>query len=691
MASATCENSYISSGGPDADMGESHEEAHKDQHDFMQEGEKPIETLTPNKPSDSSKDLAQAKAEEQGLLSPEEWPAANAKKKKRDRKGSYREYVEAKSRNLVKNKKNQMHNADTPRKTREKIAQELASIKRNHGMPIDGCLFYLTNTDVYTQQSPEQLKVYRAFEAKTFRDFYHSKLFQALNTGVFRAEIHYDERGTMHLQTQAVWYRKDSLGRVSYAKRATVKENMMKFFNWNETDFDRELQMLCAVHSRTGKPQEGAQKYTAHFNDMYKVHFSKTSDKDFQDELDEVSGVKGETTEDGKPKHFKAGGSAKRGRIYELWRLAMMHELASIAEKNASKFTVKNKKNGKTEHVIWKQGDTYMTDGNHRTGPEYVRDQKLAKLHEQVSDAQQQLDDTNDKLTDAKKDLDITNTSLTDTKTALKSEQAEFKSVHAKLTSDKAEQTSVSQELAKLQKQRDAARAKKEDVERRLSQIRQQVQQEEQRRRQRKRELDNREKALNERESAVKKSSDQLDTRTQDVEKQEQSINDKLQELERRETAVAKRESSVQQQEGFFKHFAKALVFWMKTILSGDFDELHKTITAEVTADLQGKKEEALRLQQQEQQQREALREKALKTKNVFAATTRARFADIDKTSKNDQQQAFSDRMHDKITDIANGEDVNGNPINGDTPIDKAAEEHKKAQKKPDDGNDLEL
>lgn len=681
MASATCENSYISSGGPDADMGESHEEAHKDQHDFMQEGEKPIETLTPNKASDSSRDLAQAKAEAQGLLSPEEWPEVNAKKKKRDRKDSYGDYVAAKAHNLVKNKKNQMHNADTPRKTREKIAQELASIKRNGGMPIDGCLFYLTNTDVYNQQSPEQLKVYRAFEAKTFRDFYHSKLFQALNTGVFRAEIHYDERGTMHLQTQAVWYHKDSMGRVSYAKRAVVKENMMKFFGWNEKDFDRELQLLCAVHARTGKPKEGAQKYTANFSDMYQFHLSETSDEDFQDELDKVSGMKGKTTDKGKPKHFKAGGSAKRGRIYELWRLAMMNELANIAEKNASKFTVENKETGKTEHILWKQGDTYMTDGNHRTGPEYVRDQKLAKLHEQVNDAQQQLDDTNSKLTDANK-------SLTDVQTALKSEQAEFKSVHAKLTSDKDEQESVSQELAEVKKQRDAVQSKTEDMNRRLAQIRQQVQQEEQRRRQRKRELDNREKALNDRETAVKQSSDQLDKReqslnerAQNVQKQEQAITDQLQQLRQREDDVSTREAAVKKREGFFEHFAKALVFWMKQVLKKDFDELHKTVVEEVRAEQQGKQEEALHLQQREQQQREALKEKALKTKNVFAATTRARFADIDKTNKNEQQQAFSDEMHDKISKVAmDAEDT-------DASIDKAAEEIKKR----DDGDDLEF
>lgn len=688
MASATCENSYISNGGPDADMGERHEEAHKDQHDFMQEDEKPIETLTPNKPSDSSRDLAQQKAEEQGLLSPEEWPAANAKKKKRDRKDSYGDYVAAKAHNLVKNKKNQLHNADTPRKTREKIAQELASIKRNGGMPIDGCLFYLSNTDMYSSMSSDQLKTYRAFEAQTFRDFYHSKLFQALNTGMFRAEIHYDERGTMHLQTQAVWYRKDRLGRVSYAKRAVVKENMMNFFGWNETDFDRELQLLCAMHSQVGRPKKGNQKPLMAFkNGFYDLHLSKINDDDFQDQLDGAAGVKGKTTKDGKPKHFKAGGSAKRGRIYELWRLAMMQELANIAEKNAAKYNVK-----------WKQSDRYLTDGNHRTGPEYVRDQKLAKLRKQVKQSQQQLAVTNNKLTDAKKALDTTNKSLTDAKTSLESEQAEFKSVHAKLASDKDEQASVSQELAKLQKQRETARAKTEDVERRLSQVRQQVQQEEQRRRQRKRELDVREKALSDRESAVKKSSDQLDKRTQSLDKraqnvqaQEQAITDRLQQLQRLEDNVAKREKDVQQREGFFKHFAKALVFWMKQVLKSEFDELHKTAVEEVTAEQQGKQEEALRLQQREQQEREELREKALKTKNVFAATTHARFADIDKTNKDDAQQAFFDNLHDKISDIATGEDVHGNPINGDLPIDKAAEAHKKAQKKRDDGQDLEF
>lgn len=669
MASATCENSYISSGGPDADMGESHEEAHKDQHDFMQEGEDSIETLTPNKLSDSSKDLAQAKAEEQGLLSPEEWPAANAKKKKRDRKDSYGDYVVSKASNLVKNKTRQLHNSDTPRKTREKIAQELASIKRSGGMPVDGCLFYLSNTDMYSSMSSDQLKTYRAFEAQTFRDFYRSKLFQALNTGMFRAEIHYDERGTMHLQTQAVWYRKDSMGRVSYAKRATVKENMMKFFNWNETDFDRALQMLCAAHAWTGKPKEGDYKLTWGLHDVYGgFRLSEVDDKDFQDQLDDLSGVKGETTKDGKPKHFKAGGSAKRGRIYELWRLEMMHELAVIAEKNAVKYNVK-----------WKQSDRYMTDGNHRTGPEYVRDQKLAKLRNQVKQSQQQLDDTNDKLTDAKKNLDTTNSSLADVQTALADEQAEFKSVHARLISDKDEQNSVSQELSKLKKRRETARAKTEDVERRLAQVRQQVQQEEQRRCQRKRELDQREKTLNDREKAVNQSSDQLKQRTQKVQRQEKSINDKLQELERRETAVNDRENAVTRREGLMQKLVDQFINFLDVLFPERMKRLRATMQAEAMAAAEKREADAQRFHEQEQQQQQKIMDDALTTQNVHEFLSiednKAQFEhespDYSKTARD---------LHKKIQDAV---------LNGETPLEDAKEQNNK--KPTDDGNDLEL
>ena len=227
MASVTLENSYQST---NMDMGDSHEKAHGKQHKYLQKDEPLIETLTDNKSEDLSTDLAIKMAVEQGVKNEDDWEIYNSKLRKDRRKDSYQEYLETIAGNLIKNKRRKLDDKKHPmsKQKREKIAQELASIDRNGGIPIDGSLYYVSNTMKYDEMKPAELKKYREFERATLTEFYNSKMFKELNPQNIRSEILFDENGAIHLQTQNVWFHKDKRGRMTYAKRAEIKQILVK-------------------------------------------------------------------------------------------------------------------------------------------------------------------------------------------------------------------------------------------------------------------------------------------------------------------------------------------------------------------------------------------------------------------------------------------------------------------------------
>lgn len=225
MSSITLENSYHSTA---KDMGDSHIKAHAKQRKYLQSDEPLIETLTNNKNSDNSVQLAlNLGQQKQGLMTPEYWLKYNSKQRKSRRKNNYTEYLMSVSGNFIKGKERRLNSPKTNKKTREKISRELQAIISNSGVPIDGSLFYISNTENYDQMSPDQLKKYREFERKTFENFFKSDTFQMLNPGCFRAEIHFDENGAMHLQTQNVWYHQDARKSLLYDKNGEEHYNLI--------------------------------------------------------------------------------------------------------------------------------------------------------------------------------------------------------------------------------------------------------------------------------------------------------------------------------------------------------------------------------------------------------------------------------------------------------------------------------
>lgn len=373
MASVTMENSLVST---DLDMGKNHIEAHEKQQKYLQDGEPKIETLTSNNLEDNSLDLGLAMAQSQGLKTETEWQEYNDRQPKGRRKDNYAEYVTASGRNTYNNKKRQLSKITktvkdevgnvvgtrdhiNPKSKREKIAQELAAIDHNNGLIIDGSLYYISNTMQYDQMKPDELKKYRQFERKTLTDFYNSKTFKELNPGLFRAELHYDENGAIHLQTQSTWYHTDGLGRASFTKRKQIRELLVERYG-SEERLNNYLDVLCNLHATYEKQiKPGSDTRIG----------SKTMSSRFWSLVDKHPGIhlaKGQRTdENGKLWAHKYTKAERDTRLVELWRMVQMKALGEIALQNA-----------KQMDVDWTLDTTYTTDGIHRGGNGYVQHKK---------------------------------------------------------------------------------------------------------------------------------------------------------------------------------------------------------------------------------------------------------------------------------------------------------------------------
>lgn len=360
MASITLESSYQSTA---KDMGDSHVKAHAHQHKYMQSSEPTIETLTDNQTSDNSIDLALQFAQENiGLMTPEQWRNYNAKQRKSRQKRNYTEYILGVSGNFTKAKERQLNNSKTPKKTREKISREMRAIIENAGLPINGSIYYLSNTESYDEMSPKELKAYRNFERETFKKFFNSSTFQALNPECFRAEIHYDEMGAMHLQTQSIWYHKDGLNRITYAKRAIIKQILAKWYKHDNVSGEEALQhrldVLCDFDEAV---KNNGRKIGSRRADMMYLDHMKQFPWSTVDDASKLN-------KDGTKRKYKHSSAERNTRLEELWRIEQMSALREIAESTA-----------KSMNIDYKVDENYATDGIHLDGAAYIAHKKASQ------------------------------------------------------------------------------------------------------------------------------------------------------------------------------------------------------------------------------------------------------------------------------------------------------------------------
>lgn len=381
MTSITIENSYQST---NHDMGDNHIDAHAKQRKYLQQGEPLIETLTNNKSSDSSVQLALAFAQKNiGVMTPKEWVKYNANQRKSRQKSNYIEYLLSVSANFQKGKERRLANPKTNKKTRERISREMRSIITNSGIPIDGTLYYLSNTEIYDSMPKNQLKKYREFERKALKNFFNSNIFQTLNPQCIRAELHFDENGAIHLQTQDVWYHKDRRKRISYAKRATIKQILAKWYKHDgatgEEALQQRLDVLCEFHEIANKNNKKIGSLRA--DSMYLEHMKYYPWSTVDDAL--------KVNKNGTKRKYKHSSAERNTRIEELWRIEQMNALREIAENTA-----------KSMNIDYQVDENYATDGIHLDGAAYIEHKKASQkaqtamsLANQVKNASQSVSD----------------------------------------------------------------------------------------------------------------------------------------------------------------------------------------------------------------------------------------------------------------------------------------------------------
>lgn len=439
MASITLESSYQSTA---KDMGDSHVKAHAHQHKYMQSSEPTIETLTDNQTSDNSIDLALQFAQENiGLMTPEQWRNYNAKQRKSRQKRNYTEYILGVSGNFTKAKERQLNNSKTPKKTREKISREMRAIIENAGLPINGSIYYLSNTESYDEMSPKELKAYRNFERETFKKFFNSSTFQALNPECFRAEIHYDEMGAMHLQTQSIWYHKDGLNRITYAKRAIIKQILAKWYKHDSVSGEEALQhrldVLCDFDEavKNNGRKIGSRRADMMYLDHMK-HFPWST-------VDDASKL----NKDGTKRKYKHSSAERNTRLEELWRIEQMSALREIAENTA-------KSMGINYHV----DENYATDGVHLDGAAYIEHKKASQKAQKAMSLANQVKNASQSVSD---DLKSTYEAISGEKTEEKSPLELANKIKSKV---KAQQKASEDNQAKIKNQEQQIKEQEENL-----------------------------------------------------------------------------------------------------------------------------------------------------------------------------------------------------------------------------------
>lgn len=457
MASITIEDSYISS---DGDMGTTHLEAHSKEQNWLQDGEVPVEELTPTKVSDNSLDLALAMAVKMGVKSPDEWKIYNEKQSAQRKKDSYLDYVGGLCNSVTRNKEAALAGHKLDKQQRDRVAGELQSIRQRHGLAVDGALYYLGSVDEY---SGDNIKDVRDAQAEALRTLVNSSNFKARHPGLFRAELHRDERGALHLQTQELWFKKSRNNHVNYAKKKIIEEVLTKQSNGHA--FKDDITLLCVAHD----PQ--------FMNENLGYHMGKKKGNVRADFAFEHMAFDPKERKRVLDKVKSAGkvypNAERKARIEELLRVADMRELDQIAKQVYPKYGLK-----------WERDSRYATDGRHLTGPEYTT------KHDVEADAE----DTAKRTETAKQSLEAQRQEWYDNDAKLKQQRQELVNL------DK-----VKQDLDTKQQQLNQQKTNQDNVAKQLQADQVALDR-------RKQALDDREHALDERESKLDETLNEIKT-----------------------------------------------------------------------------------------------------------------------------------------------------------------------------------
>lgn len=328
MASTTFENAYF---GSLLDMAESHLDVHKNQRDRMQDGEQPVVELRGNSIHDDSWQLLIDKAVEQGVVPPDKWPEYNKKLAKSRRKDSYEEYLRTLCSRVVKGLERERNKDKQTAQNRAQISQQLAYFDRQNVL-IDGSLWYIANADDPRPKGVSE-KDWRQFEVETFKRFDADPTYNLLNPGIFRSEVHLDEKGEVHKQDVGVWFHKDGRGRVQYAKSKGIHDVLLKLYHGDQDELNRRLDLLCDI-TRT---------------------VDKTPGKTRADVL------LFKAIENGKQPTQQYSDRERTAREIVLWRFENLRALQRVALQVA-----------KDRHIDYQLSTTYETDGQHQNRTAYM-------------------------------------------------------------------------------------------------------------------------------------------------------------------------------------------------------------------------------------------------------------------------------------------------------------------------------
>lgn len=337
------------------DDGAKHEKRHANEHDWKSFDSPDVEnviTLTDNKLTDDTKDLAYQKAFEQGLRTEEEWQEYNAKKRKDRQEDSYIEHVGKSARSLMNALEKQKKKGG---KEKAKVFQQLSSIVKNDGLAVHGNLYYISDFTEYEKRKddPAELSKYREFEIETFRRFQESKTYKKLHPDEIRAEIHTDEMGAIHLQTSEVLGRASKNGQYQITPVACKEEALKSLIP--EKAFQDSIVIEQLMKDKTEEEREASGDYIV------------LSDKDRQRVLasfpkEDVAKIrKALFDQDG---NLKKNNPYRSDLVKRAYRRIENRQLEAIAKDVA-----------KEMGVTWER-DWGVSDGSHRDKESYIARKK---------------------------------------------------------------------------------------------------------------------------------------------------------------------------------------------------------------------------------------------------------------------------------------------------------------------------
>lgn len=437
MATLTIEDSLISS---DADMGESHEKIHHDQHTYLMPGEEGIIELGNTNKSDSSRDLALAMAQQAGLKSPSEWEKYNDNLRPSRRKNSYDEYVAAACANVTKAKQRALDSGNLSKQARDRVRKELNSIRQHKGLAVSGGLYYVGSVDDYDGKSETEIQNIRNAKTEVLTAFANSDLYAELHPQSFRKEIHKDELGDVHLQDQRLSLKRSKNGRVSSAKRALLKDILERKYANTGVTLDDRLTVLSLCHDakfakklNIGDFQNrkiGDMRADAYYNQFVNGKTAYSMDQlrakiEAYNQNARKYNKEHKHDKDFKRKPIKYSKAEKTTRLTELARIEQMNELDRLAGEIYPKYG-----------LSWKREETYTTNGDHLTPKQYQTKRKVE------ADAR----DTANRTAKAKKVLQSQRAEWNDNATKIKQQRKEMAELQAKqkqLDEQKAHQEQV--------------------------------------------------------------------------------------------------------------------------------------------------------------------------------------------------------------------------------------------------------